>query len=101
MVRTFPIRRSSVWGVDIVRVITRWTSRALKVGCLQPGCGYQVRITRRWLKLGTPRCPVVGHGIMELMEAGGGGQLRLLDGSATWATPAISFVAGVGEPEAQ
>ena len=43
-------------------------SRYLKVGCQQPGCGYQVRITRRWLKIGIPRCPVAGHGTMELME---------------------------------
>ena len=43
-------------------------SRYLKVGCQEPGCGYQIRITRRWLMLGTPRCPVDGHGIMVLME---------------------------------
>ena len=43
-------------------------SRYLKVVCQQPDCGYQVRITRRWLTLGTPRCPVAGHGTMELQE---------------------------------
>ena len=37
-------------------------SRYLKAVCEQPGCGYQVRITRRWLALGAPLCPVAGHG---------------------------------------
>ena len=32
-------------------------SRSLKAVCLRPGCGYQVRITRRWLAL--------GHGSLE------------------------------------
>lgn len=43
-------------------------SRYLRVVCPLPGCGYQVRMTRRWLKLGAPRCPVDGHGIMVLIE---------------------------------
>ena len=32
-------------------------SRYLKVICRQPGCGYQVRVTRKWLALCAPRCP--------------------------------------------
>ena len=40
-------------------------SRYLKVICPYPGCGYQVRITRKWLALGAPLCPA-GHGSMEL-----------------------------------
>ena len=35
-------------------------SRYLKVVCQHPGCGYQVRITRKWLALGAPRCPRLG-----------------------------------------
>ena len=31
-----------------------------------PGCGYQVRETRKWLALGAPRCPIVGHGELAL-----------------------------------
>ena len=40
-------------------------SRYLKAVCEHPGCGYQVRITRRWLALGAPLCPVAGHGSLE------------------------------------
>lgn len=57
-------------------------SRYLKVVCPLPGCGYQVRVTSKWLALGTPQCPVAGHGSMVLAEARAAGQLRLLDGSA-------------------
>ena len=41
-------------------------SRYLKVVCQVPGCGYQVRVTRKWLALGAPRCPIVGHGELAL-----------------------------------
>ena len=41
-------------------------SRYLKVVCQHPGCGYQVRVTRKWLALGLPRCPLPGHGSMAL-----------------------------------
>lgn len=41
-------------------------SRYLKVVCEHPGCGYQVRVTRKWLALGLPRCPVAGHGNLVL-----------------------------------
>ena len=41
-------------------------SRYLKVVCRYPGCGYQVRVTRKWLELGAPRCPVARHGSMML-----------------------------------
>ena len=41
-------------------------SRYLKVTCQHPGCGYQVRLTRKWLALGTPRWPLVGHGNLAL-----------------------------------
>ncbi len=41
-------------------------SRYLKVVCQVPGCGYQVRITSKWLALGAPRCPIVGHGDLVL-----------------------------------
>ena len=44
-------------------------SRYLKVVCRQPGCGYQVRVTRKWLELGAPRCPITGHGSMELEDS--------------------------------
>ena len=36
-------------------------SRYLKVVCQHPGCGYQVRVTRKWLALGTPQCPIADH----------------------------------------
>lgn len=52
-------------------------SRYLKVVCRQPGCGYQVRVTRKWLELGTPRCPVAGHGSMALEQ-----EMRVVDGAA-------------------
>jgi len=71
-------------------------SRYLKVVCKHPGCGYQVRITGRWLAMGAPLCPVAGHGSMVEAEAPAGGRLRLLDGSAVRATPAI-FADEVGE----
>ena len=41
-------------------------SRYLKVVCQVPGCGYQVRVTRKWLALGAPRCPRSGHGDLVL-----------------------------------
>ena len=43
-------------------------SRYLKVICQHPGCGYQVRVTRKWLALGAPRCPIVGHGSLTLED---------------------------------
>ena len=39
-------------------------SRYLKVVCQVPGCGYQVRVTRKWLARGAPRCAIVGHGAL-------------------------------------
>ena len=74
-------------------------SRYLKVICQQPGCGYQVRVTRKWLAIGAPQCPVAGHGSMVLEAAPAGGQLRLVNGSAAGATPAVLFADGVGEAE--
>ena len=44
-------------------------SRYLKVICQHPGCGYQVRLTRKWLALGAPRCPLIGHGDLVLEAA--------------------------------
>ena len=44
-------------------------SRYLKVVCRRPDCGYQVRVTRKWLDLGAPRCPIAGHGSMELEDS--------------------------------
>ena len=41
-------------------------SDSLSVICRQPGCGYQVRVTRKWLALGAPRCPRTGHGDLVL-----------------------------------
>ena len=52
-------------------------SRYLKVTCQHPGCGYQVRVTRKWLALGAPQCPVAGHGSMVLKEEGVVGGYRL------------------------
>ena len=43
-------------------------SRYLKVSCRHPGCGYQVRITRKWLALGAPCCPLAGHGNLVLEQ---------------------------------
>ena len=43
--------------------------------CQHPGCGYQVRITRKWLAQGAPRCPLAGHGSLELKEEGDGAAL--------------------------
>ena len=45
-------------------------SRYLKVSCQYPGCGYQVRVTRKWLALGAPRCPIAGHGELVLEAEG-------------------------------
>ena len=39
-------------------------SRYLKAVCQVPGCGYQVRVTRKWLARGAPRCAIVGHGAL-------------------------------------
>lgn len=74
-------------------------SRYLKVVCGHPGCGYQVKITRRWLAIGAPQCPVAGHGSMVLEATPASGQLRLVNGSARGATPAVLFAGGVGEAE--
>ena len=62
-------------------------SRYLKVVCQVPGCGYQVRVTRKWLALGAPRCAIVGHG--ELVVEG------------TAAAEGRSFGATEPEPHAQ
>ena len=43
-------------------------SRYLKATCQYPGCGYQVRVTRKWLALGAPWCPVAGHGQLVLVS---------------------------------
>ena len=43
-------------------------SRYLRVVCQHPGCGYQVRVTRKWLRLGAPRCPIDGHGSLAVEE---------------------------------
>ena len=75
-------------------------SRYLKVVCRHPGCGYQVRITNRWLAIGTPQCPVAGHGSMVLEATPAAERLRLLNGGAAEATPTIPFASGVGEAEA-
>ena len=72
-------------------------SRYLKVVCRHPGCGYQVRVTRKWFLMGAPLCPVVGHGSMVLAEAAASGQLRLLNGGAARATPAIPLIDGAAE----
>ena len=45
-------------------------SRYLKATCQHPGCGYQVRVTRKWLALGAPWCPVAGHGQLVLVSTG-------------------------------
>ena len=37
-------------------------SRYLKVVCRHPGCGYQVRGTRRWLEIGAPGVPLLVTG---------------------------------------
>ena len=54
-------------------------SRYLKVICRQPGCGYQVRVTRKWLALGAPRCPRSGHGdlVLERTTPAGIAQRRI------------------------
>lgn len=63
-------------------------SRYLKVVCGHPGCGYQMRVTRKWFVMGAPLCPVVGHGSMVLAEA------------AARATSASPFADGVAEAKA-
>lgn len=51
-------------------------SRYLKATCQHPDCGYQVRVTRKWLALGAPWCPVAGHGQMVLVSTGSASLLR-------------------------
>ena len=51
-------------------------SRYLKATCQHPGCGYQVRVTRKWLALGAPWCPVAGHGQLVLVSTGSASRLR-------------------------
>ena len=34
------------------------TTRMLKTVCPEPGCGYTVRLSRQWLDLGAPLCPI-------------------------------------------
>ena len=41
-------------------------SRYLRVVCQHSSCGYQVRVTRKWLEVGAPQCPIAGHGSMVL-----------------------------------
>jgi hypothetical protein len=38
------------------------STRALKQSC--SACGYTVRVTARWLRVGSPICPLPGHGPM-------------------------------------
>src|SRR4051795_4323606 len=40
------------------------TARLLKAECDAPGCGYNVRLVSKWVKLGPPGCPV--HGPMKV-----------------------------------
>lgn len=46
------------------------TTRMIKCACAQ--CGYQVRLTRKWMEVGIPECPVDGHGELEREEKEGG-----------------------------
>jgi hypothetical protein len=39
------------------------TTRLVKCQC--PKCEYNVRATRKWLEIGAPICPIVGHGPMK------------------------------------
>ena len=36
--------------------IKKQTTRLIKVFCPDPGCGYTVRTTAKWLAVGTPTC---------------------------------------------
>ena len=51
-------------------------SRYLKASCQHPSCGYQVRVTRKWLALGAPWYPVAGHGQLVLVTTGAHPPLR-------------------------
>ena len=51
-------------------------SRYLKATCQHPGCGYQVRVTRKWLALGALWCPIAGHGQLVLVSSGSNSRLR-------------------------
>jgi hypothetical protein len=39
------------------------STRMIKCACAQ--CGYQIRLTRKWLEVGIPECPVDSHGELE------------------------------------
>lgn len=43
--------------------LKKQSTRLIKCECDQ--CGYNVRATRKWLEIGAPVCPVVGHGPMK------------------------------------
>lgn len=48
-------------------------SRMIKVACQAEGCGYQVRISQKWIAVGTPPCGAdpEGHGRMVPEDKGG------------------------------
>jgi hypothetical protein len=42
------------------------TTRLLKATCAHDECGYNVRVTSKWLEIGPPHCPL--HGAMETAQ---------------------------------
>lgn len=49
-------------GADSSNAKKKQTTRLIKATCQHDGCGYNVRVTRRWLEIGPPHCPL--HGAM-------------------------------------
>lgn len=42
--------------------VNKQTTRLVKCEC--KACGYTARVTRKWLEMGAPLCPIKGHGPM-------------------------------------
>lgn len=43
-----------------IKVPKTQTTRMIKCACGE--CGYQIRLTRKWMEVGIPECPIEGHG---------------------------------------
>lgn len=50
--------------LKIIKERKKQTTRMHKAEC--PGCGYTVRLSKKWANVGVPACPSVGHGLLQL-----------------------------------
>ena len=56
-------------GLFKVENLKKQSTRLIKCECEKDACGYNVRVTRKWLEVGAPVCPCAGHGAMSFDAA--------------------------------